>query len=255
MDPRVLDAMLPFLSEQFGNPHSRTHSYGWESESAVEDARNWVAKLIGADSKEVIFTSGATESNNMAIKGVSRFYKKQKKHVITTQTVRAPCWDRNSALTPCAITKQEHKCVLDSCRALQQEGFDVTYLGVQQNGLVDIAQLEAAMRPDTVLALGLFHVASCGVGSEVNRVTIIGDRFHHGRKQRDRRGAATQGYRPSMSCAGHLLPHGCRSGCRQDSNRCQRHEDRSAFHQRAQDLRPQGVIFCPASLSFVPDVI
>ena len=88
MDPRVLDAMLPYLTEEFGNPHSRTHAYGWQSEKASEEAREWVGKAIGADAKEIVFTSGATESNNMAIKGVARFYKSQKKHVITTQTVR-----------------------------------------------------------------------------------------------------------------------------------------------------------------------
>ncbi|KJE95565.1 cysteine desulfurylase [Capsaspora owczarzaki ATCC 30864] len=131
MDPRVLDAMLPYLTSYYGNPHSRTHVYGWETESAVEAARSSVASLIGADSKEIIFTSGATESNNIAIKGIARFQKSKKKHVITSQT--------------------EHKCVLDSCRVLQDEGFDVTYLRVQKNGLIDLKELEAAIRPDTVL--------------------------------------------------------------------------------------------------------
>lgn len=132
-DPRVLDAMLPFLTGLYGNPHSRTHAYGWETEKATEQARDHVAKLIGADSKEIIFTSGATESNNMSLKGVARFFGRsgKKKHIITTQT--------------------EHKCVLDSCRHLQDEGFDVTYLPVQSNGLVKIEDLEAAMRPDTAL--------------------------------------------------------------------------------------------------------
>ncbi|KAI0928955.1 hypothetical protein AcV7_008709 [Taiwanofungus camphoratus] len=131
VDPRVLDAMLPYFTDQYGNPHSRTHAYGWEAEKAVEDARKHVADLIGADPKDVVFTSGATETNNMAIKGVARFHKDRKKHVITTQT--------------------EHKCVLDSCRKLQEEGFDVTYLPVQKNGIVDLAELEAAIRPDTSL--------------------------------------------------------------------------------------------------------
>ncbi|KAI1270063.1 cysteine desulfurase [Xylariaceae sp. FL1019] len=133
VDPRVLDAMLPFFVGVYGNPHSRTHAYGWESEKAVEEAREHVANLIGADPKEIIFTSGATESNNMSIKGVARFFGRsgKKKHIITTQT--------------------EHKCVLDSCRHLQDEGFDVTYLPVQNNGLVDMAELEAAIRPDTAL--------------------------------------------------------------------------------------------------------
>ncbi|OJT08679.1 Cysteine desulfurase, mitochondrial [Trametes pubescens] len=131
VDPRVLDAMLPYLTDQYGNPHSRTHAYGWEAEKAVEDARKHVADLIGADSKDVVFTSGATETNNMAIKGVARFNKEKKKHVITTQT--------------------EHKCVLDSCRKLQEEGFDVTYLPVQKNGIIRLDELEAAIRPDTSL--------------------------------------------------------------------------------------------------------
>lgn len=110
--------MLPFLTQQYGNPHSRTHQYGWESESAVEKARLQVAQLIGADPKEIIFTSGATESNNIALKGVARFYKGSKRHVITTQT--------------------EHKCILDSARVLQEEGFDVTFLPVLSNGLIDL---------------------------------------------------------------------------------------------------------------------
>lgn len=131
IDPRVLDAMLPYLTDQYGNPHSRTHAYGWEAEKAVEDARKYVADLIGADPKDIVFTSGATETNNMAIKGVARFHKDRKKHIITTQT--------------------EHKCVLDSCRKLQEEGFDVTYLPVQKNGIIDLAELEAAIRPDTSL--------------------------------------------------------------------------------------------------------
>ncbi|KAF2740196.1 cysteine desulfurase [Polyplosphaeria fusca] len=133
MDPRVVDAMLPFMTGLYGNPHSRTHAYGWETDKAVEQARESIAALIGADPKEIIFTSGATESNNMSIKGVARFFKRggKKNHIITSQT--------------------EHKCVLDSCRHLQDEGFQVTYLPVQQNGLVDMAQLEAAIRPETCI--------------------------------------------------------------------------------------------------------
>ena len=132
-DPRVLDAMLPFFTGLYGNPHSRTHAYGWETDKAVEQARQHIADLIGADAKEIIFTSGATESNNMSVKGVARFFKKggKKNHIITCQT--------------------EHKCVLDSCRHLQDEGFEVTYLPVQTNGLIDMAELEAAMKPETCL--------------------------------------------------------------------------------------------------------
>ncbi|ESK94152.1 trna splicing protein [Moniliophthora roreri MCA 2997] len=131
VDPRVLDAMLPYLTDQYGNPHSRTHAYGWEAEQAVEDARKHIADLIGADPKDIVFTSGATETNNMAIKGVARFHKEKKKHIITTQT--------------------EHKCVLDSCRKLSEEGFDITYLPVQRNGVISLDELEAAIRPDTSL--------------------------------------------------------------------------------------------------------
>eukprot|EP00009_Paramoeba_aestuarina_P002880 CAMPEP_0201522650 /NCGR_PEP_ID=MMETSP0161_2-20130828/18467_1 /ASSEMBLY_ACC=CAM_ASM_000251 /TAXON_ID=180227 /ORGANISM="Neoparamoeba aestuarina, Strain SoJaBio B1-5/56/2" /LENGTH=396 /DNA_ID=CAMNT_0047921561 /DNA_START=173 /DNA_END=1363 /DNA_ORIENTATION=+ len=131
VDPRVLDAMLPLETERYGNAHSRTHSYGWETEEIVENARGSLASLIGASSKEIIFTSGATESNNAAIKGVAHFYKEKKRHIITTQI--------------------EHKCVLDSCRHLQSEGFDVTYLPVGSNGLIDLAQLEESIRPDTAM--------------------------------------------------------------------------------------------------------
>ncbi|RIA93912.1 pyridoxal phosphate-dependent transferase [Glomus cerebriforme] len=130
-DPRVLDAMMPYLTQQYGNPHSRTHAYGWEAEKAVEKARQHVADLIGADPKDIVFTSGATESNNLSIKGVARFYKANKKHVITTNI--------------------EHKCVLDSCRVLSEEGFDVTYLPVQASGLIDLNLLAESIRPDTSL--------------------------------------------------------------------------------------------------------
>ncbi|KAL7421325.1 cysteine desulfurase [Cryptotrichosporon argae] len=131
MDPRVLDAMLPLFTEQFGNPHSRTHAYGWEAESAVDDARTKVASLVSAQPKDIVFTSGATESNNMIIKGIANFYKGKKRHIITTQT--------------------EHKCVLDSCRFLSTQGFEVTYLPVLPNGLISLSELKAALRPDTSL--------------------------------------------------------------------------------------------------------
>jgi cysteine desulfurase len=130
-DPRVVQAMLPYFTEKFGNPHSRNHHFGWEAEEAVEKARRQVASIIGADEKEVIFTSGATESNNLALKGVAHFQKGRKDHVITTVT--------------------EHKCVLDSCRHLEMEGFKVTYLPVQQNGLIDLEQLKAAITDKTVI--------------------------------------------------------------------------------------------------------
>lgn len=122
LDPRVLDAMMPYMTYEYGNPHSRTHSYGWTTEEAVESARNKIAKLLNADPKEIIFTSGATESNNTALKGVARFYSQKKKNkIVTLQT--------------------EHKCVLDTCRHLQDEGFEVVYLPVDQYGVVDLNQL------------------------------------------------------------------------------------------------------------------
>lgn len=144
MDPRVLDAMMPFLTHQYGNPHSRTHEYGWEAESAMETAREQVADLVNANAKEIIFTSGATEANNMAVKGVARFYSKKKKHIITTQT--------------------EHKCVLDSCRVLEQEGFDVTYLPVDEGGIISTDDLKNAIREDTSL------VSIMGVNNEIGVV-------------------------------------------------------------------------------------
>ncbi|MEQ1790141.1 MAG: IscS subfamily cysteine desulfurase [Rickettsiales bacterium] len=131
MDPRVLEKMLPYFVEKFGNPHSRSHAYGWESEAACELAREQVADLIGATEKEIIFTSGATESNNIAIKGVAHFYKDKKNHIITPVT--------------------EHKCVLDSFRHLEQEGFEVTYLPVEPNGLVDLEKLKSAIKENTLL--------------------------------------------------------------------------------------------------------
>jgi len=140
-DPRVVEAMLPYFTEKFGNPHSRNHPYGWEAEAAVENARGQIAHLIGADSKEIIFTSGATESNNLALKGVANFYKDRKNHIITVVT--------------------EHKCVLDTCRHLEQEGFDVTYLPVNDKGLIDLKQLEEAMTDKTLL------VSVMGVNNEI----------------------------------------------------------------------------------------
>lgn len=152
-DPRVLDAMLNFYTGQYGNPHSRTHAYGWETDTAVEQARGHIASLIGADPKEIIFTSGATESNNMATKGVARFYSKTKKHIITTQT--------------------EHKCVLDSCRHLQDEGFEVTYLPVGSNGLIDLEQLEREIRPDTALVSVMYVNNEVGVIQPVEEIGKI----------------------------------------------------------------------------------
>ncbi|ABK45553.1 cysteine desulfurase IscS [Magnetococcus marinus MC-1] len=131
MDPRVFEAMTPWFVEKFGNPASRSHPYGWEADTAVENARQQVASSIGADPREIIFTSGATESDNLAIAGVAKFYKDKGNHIITPVT--------------------EHKAVLDTCRYLEQEGFEVTYLPVQKDGLVNMAELEAAITDKTVL--------------------------------------------------------------------------------------------------------
>ncbi|XVE82985.1 hypothetical protein DITRI_Ditri16bG0049900 [Diplodiscus trichospermus] len=158
VDPRVLDAMLPFYLSRYGNPHSRTHLYGWESETAVETARAEVASLIGASPKEIIFTSGATESNNISIKGVMHFYRDKKRHVITTQT--------------------EHKCVLDSCRHLQQEGFEVTYLPVGSDGLIDLDRLRKEIRPDTGLVSVMAVNNEIGVVQPVEEIGKICKEFN-----------------------------------------------------------------------------
>ncbi len=131
VDPRVVDAMIPWLREHFGNPASRSHAWGWEAEAAVERAREQVAELVGADPREIIWTSGATESDNLALKGAAHFYKTRGKHLITVKT--------------------EHKAVLDTMRELERQGFEVTYLDVQEDGLLDFQVLKAAIRPDTIL--------------------------------------------------------------------------------------------------------
>ncbi|XP_057291081.1 cysteine desulfurase, mitochondrial-like isoform X2 [Hydractinia symbiolongicarpus] len=153
LDPRVLDAMLPYSISQYGNPHSRTHFYGWEAEEAVETAREHVAKLIGADPKEIIFTSGATESNNIAVKGVAKFNRRKKKHIITTQT--------------------EHKCVLDSCRYLEGDGFEVTYLPVKSNGVLDLKTFQDAIRPDTSLVSVMTVNNEIGVRQPVEEIGAV----------------------------------------------------------------------------------
>lgn len=130
-DPRVVEAMMPYFSEKFGNPASTSHFYGWEAEEAVDQAREQVASLIGAEAREIIFTSGATESNNIAIQGVARFYKERKNHIITAVT--------------------EHKCVLEACKFMEREGFDVTFLEVDKDGLLDLEQLKEAITEKTAL--------------------------------------------------------------------------------------------------------
>ncbi len=143
VDPRVAEKMIPYLTELFGNPASRSHPFGWTAEKAVEEAREEVAKLVNADPKEIIWTSGATESNNLAIKGAAHFYSGKGKHVITVKT--------------------EHKAVLDTVRELEREGFEATYLDVQENGLIDLEVLKAAIRPDTVVVSVMFVNNEIGV--------------------------------------------------------------------------------------------
>lgn len=152
VDPRVVDAMVPWLREHFGNPASRSHAWGWEAEAAVEKAREQVASLINADPREIVWTSGATESINLAIKGAAQFYKTRGKHIITLKT--------------------EHKATLDTCRELERQGFEVTYLEVQSNGLLDLDKFKAALRADTILVSVLFVNNEIGV---VQDVTAIGN--------------------------------------------------------------------------------
>ncbi|GAA0522460.1 MULTISPECIES: IscS subfamily cysteine desulfurase [Pigmentiphaga] len=153
VDPRVVDAMVPWLYEKFGNPASRSHAYGWDAERAVEIAREQVAALVNADPREIVWTSGATESDNLAIKGAAHFYAERGKHIITVKT--------------------EHKAVLDTCRELEREGFEVTYLDVQENGLLDLEAFKAAIRPDTILASVMYVNNEIGVIQDIEKLGEI----------------------------------------------------------------------------------
>src|SRR5215472_16781046 len=153
VDPRVVDKMIPYLREQFGNPASRSHAYGWDAERAVEEAREQVAALVNADPREIIWTSGATESDNLAIKGAAHFYKGKGKHIITVKT--------------------EHKAVLDTCRELEREGFEVTYLDVKPDGLVDLDVFKAALRPDTILVSVMYVNNEIGVIQDIPAIGEI----------------------------------------------------------------------------------
>ncbi|BFG73095.1 IscS subfamily cysteine desulfurase [Paraburkholderia terrae] len=153
VDPRVVDKMIPYLREQFGNPASRSHAYGWDAERAVEEARENVAALVNADPREIIWTSGATESDNLAIKGAAHFYKGKGKHIITVKT--------------------EHKAVLDTTRELEREGYEVTYLDVKDDGLIDLDVFKAALRPDTIL-VSVMHVNNeIGVVQDIETIGEI----------------------------------------------------------------------------------
>jgi cysteine desulfurase len=153
VDPRVADAMIPWLREHFGNPASRSHAWGWEAEEAVEKARTQVADLIGADPREIVWTSGATESNNLAIKGAGHFYQGKGKHLITVKT--------------------EHKAVLDTMREMERQGFEVTYLEVQENGLLDLDAFKAALRPDTILVSVMFVNNEIGVIQDIPTIGAL----------------------------------------------------------------------------------
>ncbi len=153
VDPRVVDAMIPWLREHFGNPSSRSHAWGWEAEAAVEKARDQVADLIGADPREIVWTSGATESNNLAIKGAAQFYKSRGKHLITVKT--------------------EHKAVLDPMRELERQGFEVTYMDVQEDGLLNLEALKAAIRPDTILISVMFVNNEIGVIQDIPTIGAL----------------------------------------------------------------------------------
>jgi cysteine desulfurase len=150
IDPRVADKMIPFLREQFGNPASRSHMYGWTAEKAVEEAREHVAALVNADSREIIWTSGATEGNNLAIKGAAHFYQTKGKHIITVKT--------------------EHKAVLDTVRELERQGFEATYLQPQDNGLITVQQLAEAIRPDTILVSVMWVNNEIGVIQPIDEI-------------------------------------------------------------------------------------
>ncbi|WP_309625050.1 IscS subfamily cysteine desulfurase [Methylibium sp.] len=153
VDPRVAKAMIPWLSEHFGNPASRSHAWGWEAEEAVEKARVQVAELVGADPREIVWTSGATESINLALKGAAQFYKTRGKHLVTLKT--------------------EHKAVLDTMRELERQGFEVSYLDVQEDGLVDLDKLKAALRPDTILVSVLYVNNEIGVIQDIPAIGAL----------------------------------------------------------------------------------
>ena len=196
VDQRVVDAMIPWLREHFGNPASRSHAWGWEAEAAVEKAREEVAALIGADPREIVWTSGATESDNLALKGAAQFYKTRGKHLVTVKT--------------------EHKAVLDTMRELERQGFEVTYLDVEEDGMLDLGKLEAALRKDTILVSVMFVNNEIGV---IQDIAAIGAMCRRAR---------------------HHLPRRRRAGDRQGGDRPGRVAGRSDEPGIAQDLRPQG---------------
>jgi len=196
VDPRVADKMIPYLREQFGNPASRSHMYGWTAEQAVEQAREHVAALVNADPREIVWTSGATEGNNLALKGAAHFYKTKGKHIITVKT--------------------EHKAVLDTVRELERQGFEATYLQPQDNGLITLAQLEEAIRPDTIL------VSVMLVNNEIGVIQPIDEIGELCRKKRNH------------------FPLRRRASDWQGTYRSGKNQGRPHDLYRAQDIRPEG---------------
>ena len=157
-DPKVVDAMIPYFTNSFGNAASRNHPFGWVAEEAVDNAREEVAKLIGADPKEIIFTSGATEADNLGLKGVFEMYASKGNHIIT-----------------CNI---EHKAVLDTCKHIEKEGGEVTYLKVKDNGLIDLAELEAAIKPTTILIAIMYANNEIGTIMPIKEISAIAPNAH-----------------------------------------------------------------------------
>ena len=188
--------MLPYFTDRFGNAASRNHPFGWEAEEAVEQARKQVADLIGANAKEIVFTSGATESDNLAIKGVAEMYREKGNHLITCVT--------------------EHKAVIDACKRLEKDGYRVTYLPVQKDGLISLDELRAAITDKTILISIMTANNEIGVVQPIAEIGAIAER------------------------EGHSLSHGRRTGGREDSFQRQRSEGRPRLDQRAQDVRPEG---------------
>ena len=196
VDPRVVEAMVPYFTEHFGNAASRNHPFGWEAEEAVDKARKQVADLIGANAKEIVFTSGATESDNLAIKGVAEMYREKGNHIITCVT--------------------EHKAVIDTCKRLEKEGYRVTYLPVQKDGLISLDDLRRAITDKTILITIMSANNEIGVMQPIAEIGAIA-------KEK-----------------GILFHTDARAGGRQDSVQRQRAEGRPGVDQRAQDVRPEG---------------
>src|SRR5574343_350098 len=215
IDPRVAEKMIPYLVEKFGNPASRSHAFGWEADEAVEEAREQVAALVNADPKEIVWTSGATESNNLAIKGAANFYAGTKgKHIITVKT--------------------EHKAVLDTVRELERQGFEATYLDVKEDGLLDMDVLKAAIRPDTILISVMYVNNEIGVIQDIPTIGALcrekGIIFHVDASQTTRApGSANARRRPR---ARHALGHAAHAPDRRHGRSLPHRQGRNAHRER-----------------------